>query len=295
MLLNTASNVISQNVDQSLYRYDSALAAVFAVLQKQDPLGQQIHQPVQSFTPFVDRYPQNLKRLAQCLVPALPEHRDWLARRHIDYPAHSIVGLEDFEQLDLFVIPFDHVVTKFGFRPVDGPAFPDYRDGKLVGVCVRNTSTDQEFAAAAKWTFSNYGWFVWGWDDCDPAREVVLCEGVFDAIALRRAGHQSLAFGSAYPTPQQLAMVAKRFPWRRVCFDNDFWGWYGSYITSRCLGCGVLLPRGKDAAEQVFERGDLSLDEVDSERLVGLVLKNLSEYNSAAAAGRLIRALPYNR
>ena len=288
------SNRTNRPHDLSIYALDPAVAATYAIFLCQEPLARQIERPVTEVTIFIERHPQDLQRLQDCLMPALPAHRDWLARRGVDYPAHSVVGLEDFEQVDLFIIPFDHVVLKHGFRPVDGPAFPDYREGRLAGICIRNVSTDQEFAADAKYTFSNYGWFLWGWDDCDPSKEVVLCEGVFDAIALRKLGHQAIAFGSAYPTPQQLAMVAKRFPKRIACFDNDFWGWYGAYVTCRCLGCEAFLPTGKDVAEQM-ERGVADLVGVGPEFLAGLVVEAIPGYNTAAAAGRLVRTLPYNK
>ncbi len=278
--------------------YDPTLAVIFSVIQKQDPIGRQIKQSKFKQKVLVERGPQNrdlLNRLEESLVPATAEHATWLKNRGIDHQAHSLIGLRDFEQLDLFIIPADHVIAKHGFRPVDGPAFPDRRNGVLTGVCVRNTSSDVEFVADAKFTFSNYGWFIWGMDDCDPSREVVMCEGVFDAMAMRKCGHQAIAFGSAYPTPQQLAMVRHKFEHLAVCFDNDFWGWYGAYVTNKCLNCRILMPTGKDPAQQVFELNDSHFVIVVPNEIKAKLKKEIPSYNEMAASGWLRRPLPYNR
>ena len=133
---------------------------------------------------------------------------DWLVKRGIsNFNGIYSLDYECFsrqELLDLNIIPGDHIIEKFGEKPVEGLIFPDFRDGELFGICVRNCSTDLPFVAAAKYTFSNFDHFLYGLDDHET---VAICEGVFDKLALDSIGVLSVALGSAYPSFWQLACI----------------------------------------------------------------------------------------
>ena len=182
-----------------------------------------------------------------------------------------------------------------GERLVEGPVFLDMRDGQLVGVCVRNASTDLEFVNDAKYTFSNYGWFLYGYDIYDGRQEVLLVEGVFDAIALRRLGYPAIAFGSAMPHPFQLACVLWKYRKLRVCFDNDFHGHLGAYVTSKLLNVPIVMTELKDPSCYVETRTPIRFRSVERDALREMLLVEIADYNRAIDDGvRLIRPLPYN-
>lgn len=292
------SNQFNAGVNLKHYKFTPAEAAAYAAIMISDPLGKQISQPqrtIQSTTLRNKQAPELLQRIEAALQPAKQEHIEWLAKRGIITPANSVGKLDAQDLLDSFIIPFDHIIAAHGYVPVDGPVFQDRRDGELAGICIRNVSDDLDFVADAKFTFSNYGWFLFGYDDYNHNDEVVICEGVFDALALRKTGYNAIALGSAYPTAFQLAMLRYKFRKLQVCFDNDFWGWYGAYISSKCLNCPILLPTSKDPAEQVFEHGLTHFRQTFSSDLFTKLVNEIPVYNSVAVSGKLIRLLPYNK
>lgn len=180
---------------------------------------------------------ETLDRLQTALIPC--QFTDWLKHRKINHTnnIHSI----DFTKLhitdlyDYYICPDDVYLDRHGDRPVIGPVFPDYRKGKLAGICIRNLSDQKEYASDVKFTFSNYGWYLYGYDDYDPNDTVHIVEGVFDAIALRSYGHNAIALGSSSPSPMQLATLLHKFKNLRICLDNDLAGCIGA------IRCKLML------------------------------------------------------
>lgn len=237
-------------------------------------------------------------------LPPVSRHLGWLEGRGVQ----SVTGIydDDFElslqeALDLHIIPADHIIERHGFRPVSGPVFLDTRGGRVAGICVRNVANDKLFAADAKFTFSNFGFFLWGYDDYNSEDEVTICEGVFDAIALRSAGYKAIAIGGATPTVFQLACLKWKFGKFLHCFDDDLYGWCGALAAATCLGGTVLMCSGKDPAESLsggellFETigpGNMITDLGQLAELIGFQAKLRRKINPDRLD--LVRDLPYN-
>ena len=243
-----------------------------------------------------DQTSELLDRLSDTLKPCNAVHSAWLLKRgiglsgvySIDYQA-----LSEQDKLNLFLYPCDHILDNFGYKVVDGPCFCDFRNNKLVGVCVRNISTDLDWVAAAKFTISNYGHFLYGYDDYDSDDIVYIVEGVFDAIIMRKFGYNAIALASAFPSAFQLACLAYKFKNIRLCLDNDFHGWCGSYMVSLTIGWPIFSTELKDAGCYANSNG-LSLHEISRDILAGMVKTGTIEYNKMVACDGLVRKLPYN-
>lgn len=286
------SNLISDTVDIRLYDFDYQQALGIASAMDGVDLGIS-----SQFSPVSCRYhrrfsqtPELLAKLELSLVPCV--HGEWLLRRGVS-PSEAFSLSYDFlslqDLLDLYVIPSDHILASFGFRPIEGPVFVDRRNGVLVGICIRNVTTDLEYAASEKFTISNYGWFLFGFDLYGPEDEVFIVEGVFDAIMMRKNGFNAIALASAYPSGIQLACLLRKFKHLRLCLDNDFWGCVGAYIVGKCLGIPIFQTALKDAGCYIDE--PIVLSEVSLPQLLDRLNVEVPLYNSMSD---FTRPLPYN-
>jgi Toprim-like len=238
-----------------------------------------------------------LQRLEDAIRPC--RHEDWLRARgvvdmsdiySIDYDALSTDDL-----LDLYLYPDDHILDSHGMRYVDGPVFLDRRDSLLAGVCVRNVSTDLKYVSDAKYTFSNYGWYLYGCDDCQPDDNVFLVEGVFDAIALRRHGYAAVAFGSCDPQPMQLACLVRRFHQFTICCDNDIHGHFAAYMISKIINAPICFTELKDPGCYLEHNSTPKLNYLTQLELRDMLVQEITERNVIIAAGtKFARPLPYN-
>lgn len=225
---------------------------------------------------------ESLRRLESALIPC--EFSEWLDFRRIS--DHSKIFSLDFSKLqvtdlyDFYICPDDVYLDRYGDRPVIGPVFADYRDGVLAGICIRNLSDEVDYVSDVKYTFSNYGWFIWGYDDYDSGDEVIVVEGVFDALAMRAFGYNAVAIGCCAPTPMQLAMLLYKFKNLRFCFDNDLAGYLGAYRVRLVLDVPICTVVGfKDVAE-CWEAGlDLVLAELDRKDLRALISMQKSGFD----------------
>lgn len=294
------SNSFNETVDLSNYEFDPALCVVMEYglgaidLPVVDCPSNQV-----AVRPYRRRpqSPDLMGRLVNALRPC--QHVDWLARRGVRDTVdiysidHDQLSVQDL--LDLYIFPEDHIIARHGFELVDGPVFLDVRNGKLVGVCVRNVSTNLAYAADAKYTFSNFGWFLYGYDLYGRSDEIMVVEGVFDALAMRSFGRPAIAVGSCNPHVFQLACLRRKFDNLTICFDNDFWGHYGAYVASTLLRAPVCMPRLKDVSCHLETGADLDLRSVSQSDLRDLVVAEIYDYNLIHAAGQsLSRPLPYN-
>lgn len=185
------------------------------------------------------------------------KYYEWLSNRKIsplpDISATDMCEFSDDELLSLRIIPDDHIIEDFGYRPVDGVIFKDIRNKQLMGLCVRNCTTDLDFVSRAKYSFTNQDYFLYGVDDViDPEGEVCIVEGVFDAIALRKIGKQAVAIGSSHASSRQLAFIIENYPRTTVCFDNDVYGMAGAIQASLILGSNIIFSNLKDPYEEVI-------------------------------------------
>jgi len=286
------SNILCQTVDLSLYDFDYLLCANIATTFDKIDFGVANPEPILALNHNTRNLqtPELLERLESALVPC--RHGKWLEARGC--PVDDFCGI-DFDLLseqdlfDLFLYPGDHILDRYGYRVIDGPAFCDYRDGRLVGIGVRNVSTDLEWVAVAKFTFSNYGLFLFGFDDYLATDEIYVVEGVFDAVALRSAGFNAVAIGSALPSPFQLACLARKFSNIKLCLDNDFHGWCGAMTAHLLMGWPIFSIVNKDAG-----CGAVELFEFDMDDLAGKIKNGVKAYNQAVASNSLSRKLPYN-
>lgn len=218
---------------------------------------------------------ESLTRLQQALIPC--EHDKWLEekRRITEY---SSINSLDFSKLkitdlyDFYIIPDDYYLDKYSCGPVLGPVFPDYRNSKLAGICIRNLSQDLEYVSDVKYTFSNFGWYLYGFDDYDSEDEVFIVEGVFDAISMRSAGYKAIAVGSSCPSPMQLSMLYYKYKHLRLCLDNDMAGCVGAYKIKSIIDIPAFIPVGmKDVSQFTEEQTPIKLIEVSVKDLKCLI------------------------
>jgi len=101
---------------------------------------------------------------------------------------------------------------------------------------------------------------VWGWDDVQQYDSVILCEGIFSAIAVRNFDYpNSIAIlGKDNISAKKINMIRSKFKLAHICFDNDIPknGKNAGQEGAKKLGdilknsgievYNVLLPSGKD-------------------------------------------------
>lgn len=285
------SNIICENVDLSLYDFDCEYCMHLATLFDKIDFG-----VVNKESYFLNHNQRNkqtdelLSKLQSALIPC--RHDQWLKNRNIDPSNFFSLDYESLGEQDLFdlhLYPGDHILDRFGYRTLDGPVFCDYRNGRLVGVGVRNISKDLQWVAVAKFTFSNYGFSLFGFDDYQSDDLVYVVEGIFDAVALRSVGLNAIALGSALPSPFQIACISQKFNNVRLCLDNDFHGWCGAMTAHLLTGWPIYSTVEKDAGY-----GNVKLFEFNMNDLAGKIKTGVEEFNVAATNGTLCRNLPYN-
>lgn len=294
------SNQINYRVCSRHYRYDPKLIILMEFMIEQAKIPD-IDLPIVEMRVRERQRNQQttklLRRLESALIPC--KHREWLERRnihdHSDIYSIDISKLSKQDLLDLYIFPDDHILELHRPRIIEGPVFLDRRDGELAGICIRNVSSDLEFVKDAKYTFSNFGWFLFGYDLYESNDDVFLTEGVFDALALRHHGYKAISVGSCMPHPFQLACLLYKYKNLSVCFDNDVHGYIGAYLVSELLRAPVYLPKLKDLAEHHETGGPLVLTEVTRSQLFSKMSIGISRYNEFVKdGGRLERPLPYN-
>lgn len=286
------SNVFNDLVDLSFYDFDLGIAydiarAISSIDLNIRSNARQVvcghrHRNRQSSL----LYSKLQSSLVQC------RYGDWLLKRGVlpgvafslDYDKLSMQDL-----LDLYVFPSDFVLDSFGFKPVEGPVFADFRNGSLVGICIRNVATDLDYVASAKFTISNYGWFLFGYDLYQPDDEVFIVEGVFDALMMRKNNFNAIAVSAACPSSVQMACLISKFNNLKLCLDNDFWGKVGSYTIAKCLGLPIFFTGLKDAGSYVD--GPIVLHQMDLTQLFEHLAVEIPKYNCLSDR---TRHLPYN-
>lgn len=287
------SNTINQNVNINQYQFDYQLAISIAAAI--DSINLDIcTEEVYVSCHHRHRNPQTpalLHKLQQALLPC--RHQAWLQARGIDVTEayslnYDILNLQDL--LDLYVFPNDHILDKYGEKPIEGPAFIDTRNGQLAGICIRNITSDQNYAAAEKFTFSNYGWYLYGYDLYKPHDEIYLVEGVFDAIAMRKNGYNAIGLGTAHPTGIQLACLLHKYHNLKLCLDNDFWGNVGAYIVSNVLKIPIYQTELKDPGS--YHHQPIQLHQIPLWKLGQRLRQEIPIYNRTA---KHARPLPYNQ
>lgn len=233
---------------------------------------------------------QLLLKLDSALIPC--QYGNWLTKRGIRPStayslSYDVLNLQDM--LDLYIMPSDYIISEHGLKPIEGPVFTDRRNGQLAGVCVRNITTDLNYAAAEKYTVSNYGWFIYGYDDHKPSDTVYVVEGVFDAIVLNEQGYHAVGLATSNPTAIQLACLMHKFDDLILCLDNDIWGHVGSYIISKAADIDYTFTEGKDPGS--YANKDLQFCNIElSESFIG---DQIMKYNNMED-NELKRPLPYN-
>lgn len=295
----TLSNILCDTVNLSLYDFDFEECLNIAIAADSIEFGVDNEVGAKFFTQYTIRNDQTdelLERLSAALMPCDETHSSWLSKRGIKSSGVYSINhqmLSEQDKLDSYLYPCDHILDEFGYKVVDGPCLCDFRNGKLVGICIRNISTDLEWVAAAKFTTSNYGFFLLGYDDYSPNDLVYVVEGVFDAIIMRKFGYNAIAVASAFPSAFQLACLTRKFKNLRICLDNDFHGWCGSLMVNRLLGSRIFFTGLKDAGCYA-NSAELIINEFDNDTLVDMVKTGAIAYNHAAASKGLTRNLPYN-
>lgn len=281
-----------ESVDITSYKFDTELAKKIAKLMSKVKLGIK-EKPVYVKCKVRHRNTQTralLRKLDSALLPC--SHGEWLNKRGISEDSakslnYDILSLQDM--LDLYIVPGDYIIDKYGMKPIEGPVFEDRRDGVLLGVCVRNVTTDLNYASAEKFTISNFGWFLYGYDSCGPNDDVYLVEGVFDAIMMRKSGYNAIAIAAACPTALQLACLIYKFKNIKICLDNDLFGSAGAYITHEATGFPIYQTELKDPGS--YHDGNVKINEVSVEDLKKRLDKDIAEYNNSE---RKPRPMSYN-
>jgi hypothetical protein len=294
------SNLVNEAVPLDLYDFDPGLVVLYDSILDRPDLPAINNPPIQRLVRAWPRRPQTVELLNKLRLALRPcQHVSWLAARGIvnvaDIYDIDCSRLSAQDLLDLYIFPDDHIIADHGLRQIEGPVFIDERNGQLVGVCIRNVSADLDYVKVAKYTFSNFGWYLFGYDLYDSNDLVYLVEGVFDALAMRHYGRRAIACGSCCPHEFQLACLVRKFKRIVVCFDNDFWGHYGAYQTARLIRAPVVMPTLKDVSCHFESKVDLKLLTVSLSDLRSQLCSEIADYNQKLATGSgLIRNLPYN-
>jgi len=282
------SNTINEDVEFSDYKFDVQIVKDIADKFASYDLG--IKPESKEILVTERKRRKQTRRLLDKLNHALVEcqYKDWLEKRGIigDYAYslnYNVLNLQDM--LDLYVIPQDHILDEFGFKPIEGPVFADWRDGRLAGICIRNIDKDLDYAAAEKYTTSNYGWYLNGYDKYSPDDEIFIVEGVFDAINMRQQGFNAIAIGGAVPSPFQLGCLFYKFNNLSTCLDNDFWGHVGSYLVTETTGLKAFRTLKKDPG--CYMDSPIEIIEASFDELPQMIQK----YNKLS---NRTRNLPYN-
>jgi hypothetical protein len=295
--MTNSSDVLCESVDLSLYDFDYNLCLEIATQSDKIDFGtlknNQLHRVLCKRN---DQTDELLERLRSALIPC--KYNYWLWRRGIKNDDKSFCSIDydklsQQDMLDLFLYPMDHIITKHGMINLEGPAFCDYRNQRLVGIGVRNISMDLEWVSDAKFTFSNFGLFLFGYDYYNSDDLVYVVEGVFDVIKMRQSGYNAVALGSAFPTAFQLSCLLYKFKNLAMCLDNDFHGWCGSLVASEVLGLPIYTTVLKDAGS--YEYGNIELRQIDKTELRQMVKDGAVKYNENFSRGSLYRDLPYNK
>ena len=227
---------------------------------------------------------QLLDKLSKALIPLNDTQIEWLNNRSITNHSNvyglDLSDLSKQDLLDSFIIPLDHVTEHYGVRPIKGIAFPDIRNGELHGLCIRNLSKDLPFVAAAKYTFSNFGQYLYGYDEIAKDDEIAICEGVFDVKALNSINQKAIGIGAAHPTTWQLACIQHKTKNIKIYMDNDFQGWCGAYAIAKCFNKDhVFIPDNKDPAEEILEFKTNSFNKTSLEKLEKMIISEIPIYN----------------
>lgn len=103
--------------------------------------------------------------------------------------------------------------------------------------------------------------------------EIYVVEGVFDAIAMRRAGYNAMAMGDSQPNYFKM-MLAARFETVNLLFDDDYAGWLGALKAHATLitmlhkpndQINILAVGGGHDPETALKHGTVALDKVTVE------------------------------
>lgn len=236
---------------------------------------------------------ESLDRLHAALIPC--EFSHWLQTTRKITKIDNIYSI-DFSKLritdlyDFYICPDDVYLDRHGDRPVIGPVFADFRNGKLAGICIRNLSSELNYASDVKFTFSNFGWFLFGFDDYNADDVVYIVEGIFDVIALRAYGYNAIAIGCSTPSPMQLAMLLFKFKNFYLCLDNDLAGCIGALRCKLMLNIKIFtIAEFKDIAQCWETNGKLELVELSLVDLKMLIIEYSKKHNDYG------RDLPYNK
>lgn len=284
------SNSINYNVPYELYDLDIKQAAKFAVVIDNAKSDLEFRSEYVEY-PVYKRRPQTiqlLRKLETALVPC--SYDEWLHKRGIiTSQAYSIdySKVTMLDMLDLYVIPDDHIIINHGFKTIDGPVFTDRRNGQLAGICVRNTTSNIGFASDEKYTTSNFGWFLYGYDDYEYDDEIYIVEGVFDRLKMIENGYNAIALANASPTALQIACLTKKYNNLKSCLDNDIYGMIGSRILHRVLGIPLYTTKLKDPG--CYHNEPIELVELD----IGYI-ENFIRTNKHTLLDVIERHLPYN-
>lgn len=150
-----------------------------------------------------------------------------------------------------------------------------------------------------------YGFYE-GLEDIKKEKDVIICEGNFDAISLQQAGlgNAVAPFGTAF-TPEQADLIGRYAKRVRLLFDSDGAGAKATaaailILQQKDIECEVLHIEGaKDASELLEKEGAEALKDQLAHGISGfdyLVKNEINRYNIRTPKGKadFVRALtPY--
>lgn len=138
-------------------------------------------------------------------------------------------------------------------RIIHGVSIPYYFDNKFCGFVTRVIGSNSSFA---KYAFTCHNRFCYGLTQ--KTKEVHIVEGVFDAISMIEAGHNTMGLGDSQPNYFKMWVAAKH-KYINLLFDGDYAGYLGATkayiiltklfdIKSRYIKI-LSLPRDHDPAK----------------------------------------------
>lgn len=115
-----------------------------------------------------------------------------------------------------------HVISGKDWKLKDRCVIPIYYKRKCIGYHARALKPDQmpRYYNPDGFLIKHH---VFNWDGCEPGKELIVCEGAFNAMSMTEKGFQNTlaTFGTNF-TSEQIAKITELSPSSvTICFDRD--------------------------------------------------------------------------
>ncbi len=224
-----------------------------------------------------------------------PTEYEYLINRGIgdntikDYSLLGLSSIKDKETLRRIGATCHPVLRKFLVDGIEGGGivFPLFKDDILINCSIRKLSIENSDQKTLKYSLACPDLPVWGIDDIKEGDEVWVTEGIFDMIALRNMGKNSVSCSSGMWSGLQLYQLIEKKPSMIVIIsDNDEVGFRTSamlkdlFDTYNINSKTLVSKFAKDPAEHYFQK-NRKIDEFEEIEITNemVISKNDNSFN----------------